>query len=391
MSFYKAFQEALTYANSDAFKLNKFLQDKRLTQGEKKIIEGYSFLRECKFNEILDLMDEITTNEIWVSAHKNLLTGITYNNKADCYKAISFLKKALEDFTVIQDPIYLFSCHYNLFYTYLNLKMFDQLPIELDNMDQYKHVEEHYPFVIMRSRFNLMISLERYKEATSIMNLLDRSFDQLHQGLKANYLIDKFTFLVATNKLEKANAIISELKKYRAFYLTANYKFMRSLMDYVLEDKRLYLYDKDFQGTPILHQQVKVILYLDQNDQFSAAKAWRVLQQMNPNVYQGNFDYKGNPCLFSLALKKVPHLKEKKFNVVMSKDKEKMIKNLFHDETVIISKEELYMCIWGVEAESKENFSKLAQLIYRTNKRFSLNIKSKKGNFLLANKEKKAA
>ena len=383
MTIYKAFQEALTYANSDSFRMKKFMKDKRLNFDEKKIIQGYIFLRETRFNEILESIGPITAMQPWVCAHRSLLLGITFNNKCDPTTAVSHLLLALSEFENIQDPIYLFSCHYNLFCSYLNLNEPSAMGLHLDGMEQFRYTLPHYGDIILRCKFNLLITSQQTMKAFDVLHLLQNRFEGLNQNQKINFLIDKFCFYLSLNRLKDAFEILEEMKSYKAFALSANFKFMRTFLSFLMDGKAFYIYEKDFKEFPLLYRQAMVLSLLDQNDIAKAQAFWQQLQTFSPTVYKEDFEYNGVQCLFSRCLEKLTPDQASRPVIESSENRQEQLRFFFESANGPVSKEALYEAIWGVPASTKDDFTKLSQLIFRVNKKYHIEIRSKKGNYQL--------
>jgi hypothetical protein len=197
------------------------------------------------------------------------------------------------------------------------------------------------------------------------------------------HLIDKFDFLVKTDKPGEAKEILSEMQTYRSFRLSANYSFMKILTDHLLENQPIYVVEKDFTPYPMLHWQLKVLEQLECGDRNNAILYWDRLRQWSPQIYDENFQYFGDKCIFSLCLEK--RLKSVTTEISVDKNfspmEEKFIK-LLQASGGQLNKEVCYEKLFGSPLQGKEDLFKLSIMVSRIRKKHGLNICSKKGHYI---------
>ncbi len=95
----KTFDAIIKELNYHPEKSKRWLEDKRLTMLEKKIISGYMMVRN---NQNEDVIAELTTlgeSDIeFVNCHRDLLLGICYNNTTRFHLAEKYLLKSMQGF-----------------------------------------------------------------------------------------------------------------------------------------------------------------------------------------------------------------------------------------------------------------------------------------------------
>ena len=117
-----AFIEALNAFHTDFRETQKYFKDQRLTQAEKKILECWLLLRDGRFDDILAILPKLSVDyDELVGSQKNLIWGITHNNRNDYDQALPYIQKSLEEIQSYHLPRLEFNVVNNLFVVYLNL------------------------------------------------------------------------------------------------------------------------------------------------------------------------------------------------------------------------------------------------------------------------------
>lgn len=202
-------------------------------------------------------------------------------------------------------------------------------------------------------------------------------------------LLDIFDFYIKQEKLDKAKTVLDQMKKYRKFHLTENYNFMKHLLSNLQLNHPLWITDDDYSKIPILFHQIKCIQKLEQSNQIDALFHWNELKKIAPLVYQDEFQYQGDRCLFSLCLQK--SLNNKSFKVdfeVQGNNKTELLINFLKKNPGPQSKEVLYQLLYGKELSDKSDAFKLHQLISRMRVHLdNAEVEYKQGCYQLKNKK----
>ena len=363
----------------------KYLNDKRLTHAEKKILEASLLLRKGDYSEIIDLISPIVAPNILVLAMKDFVLGVAYNAQARHDSGIRSLKSAIEVFHKQQLFHWEFQGLVQIFYNYLNLKMKRELAQVMDQMMEIDGLEPRDQFSLFRCRFNYFVFVGDFKKAQHELKRIERNKNEMHPGQYVNFLVDRFVYHLKIDRFEKCEQDLKELQQFRDYRLTESFYFMQSLLGHYQHRKPIYLYDDKFKNHPMLLHQLKVIQGLESGDETTARFHWAELNKLNSDVYCEYLDYQGDKCLFSLCLGlytaesiNISHLLQFKLS-----PHEKKLITFLGKAGRPISKEELFEVIWGEKVEDKTDLSRLMTLVSRLKARTGIEIRSIKGSYLL--------
>lgn len=386
----KTFIEALNCFHSDPLKMRGYLNDYRLSSAEKTILRCWLWLRDSQFNQILDALGNMTAEaHPIIQVQKNILLGTTYNNKGECEKAIPLLKnaiKSLEDFPLHRQKLV---SRTNLFIAYFNLKDNSGMEYVLALLNDFNALNESEQINIEICRLNYYSFVGEYKIAKNIISNLMTLQAFMNEYQRITFCIQQFDFAIKTDQYDVARLSLEEMKKYRKFQLSANFKFMKSLLDHLLEDATVYLYDQDFAEIPLLYFQMKVIKSLEEQNEVVAMNYWERLTELSPHIFKKDFQYAGDKCLFSMCLNK--HLGQKDVAKEISctelpKVKEDALVTLLSQSQAPLKREALFTLLWGKEVENKSDLKKLTSMVSYIRKKRKIDIKMKKGCYFLEKK-----
>jgi len=209
------------------------------------------------------------------------------------------------------------------------------------------------PFKIrqLRMEFNYWAFQRNDVKAMQVLKRLEPKEKLLDEFQQLAWTIDKIRFYARQEKYLLCAKELEKLKSIRSFYLTEDYKFIKATLGFLTKNTPLYLYDRDFNQIPSLHLQVKTLLALESQDMKLASIIWAELQKIAPHSYLDEFEYTGEPCLFSLCVNKF--LRSFKTNAVKQnkeytsfQTKEERLFELLTFHPNGISKRELYLKIW---------------------------------------------
>lgn len=381
----KTFIEALNCFSTDTRRSRRFLNDKRLSQSEKNILNCFFLLRENQHQEIISELSKITEiADPVVLAQKNLLLGITYNNLDQHQKALTHLQSSRELLKNNKLSYFEMIAELNLFVVYQNLKDGKSMRKVLWHLKKLPVKDPLSKIRILRCHFKYAMLVHKLDDAESALEEIHSLKKHLSDSDAIGLLVDQFNFAITKNDLPEARHHLNQMKTYRAFASTEQYNFMKKLLDFLLEKKTIYIQDQDFFNSPVLFYQIKVINFLASAKDRDAEKMWKQLRMMNVNLYGEDFKYHGPVCLFSLALDKVlTHLTP----VADIIDPIQFILN--HPGP--IRKDDLFRAFWGTDPESKEDYAKLSKRLYDLKQKHGFTLKTEKGCYILVRDSKKAA
>lgn len=396
----KTFISILNLYNNDFRKFKRKLSDKRLSQTERKILQGWIDFRDGEFSKIVAEISPLTTDSEMIRSEKELLLSIAENNRGNPQKAVDGLLKVVNVLKKFNLPRQLFLAYSNLFVAYLNLKDRDGMEKALEFLDGIRNPPIVQKIQILRCKCKYYMFVGNLDQATRYVKELEMRVGEMSEAQRTGLLLDQFVFYLRQDDFEQCEAILQKIKERRKFKLTANYQFMFKLLKFVAHGGSIYLYPKDYKEIPMLFHQVNVLLSLERGDLSAAQEHWKYLRKQSPAIYGKNLVYSGDKCLFSMALARLRQIpatitqSEKNISANQPEgNKEIQIIRLLESfDGVPVSKEEIYLQVYGSPALTKDELSKLTSAVYRIKSKLGLDIVSKKGcYFLRSSPSKKAA
>lgn len=389
----KAFDQILKELNERPAKLEKWLEDHRLTGLEKKILIGHSWIRNNLNQKVLDEIPLLAPSELsFIEAHRALLIGIASNNLSHFDQARAQLQNATKIFADLDLHYYHFLARFNLFIIASNqgqigemeehLKVMRALPLEGD-LQKYR---------LTRSEFIFADETEENELAWNWLLEVDRIKANLPESDRISHLVSEFMFLVRQSELMKAKAVLEQMKVHRKFQLSENYNYMKKLLDHLTEDTPIYAYATDFQEVPLLYHQLQFIQSLQAAEIEVAKGHWESLKAISPAHYGEAFEYLGSQCLFSLALKKhFAHEGPSTPSLEAPETKLEQLISVLETNPAGLKKAHLYELLWGETPETKDDLKRLARLVYKARQKHQIEIKTRKGCYYLELQKKKIA
>ena len=391
---YKTFLAAIEIVNEKPQEIKNFLEDNRLTSLEKKLLVYCQKIRSKNF-ECLDelLADDSYKAFPFLLGMKYYLLGFGYICKAENKKSEEFFKKAEPLIGEAYNENFFrhlsFRLTLNQFYIFVNLKQMSEVESQFKKVKQLSPLKDEEQINIKLAQLCYWVVTARYAEAEELLEEFQLLMPVMNEIQICNLLIEKFDFYIKIEAFKKAEKTLEEMKGYRSYRLSANYKYMQMMVKHLVYDERLYIYEKDFVGHTDLYLMVMVIKALDEANWEEAKKAWEALSLTSLETYRPNFEYKGDKCLFSISLEKSlgklsssasPQFFDEK---VFTAHELRIIYAIKEASASQMKKEDLFFFLYGKPLSSKEELSSLTAAIYRINKKGSLHIKSKKGSYCL--------
>lgn len=372
----------------------QFLKDKRLSQAEKVILECSTLIKDYEFNTIIDTLTNLVVQNVLVDSQRHFILGIAYNNSGRSERAIPHYQKAVEILSQHGISRYEYNALVQLFFAHLNIQNISALAPILDRMQEIRGEAVKDKISYLRCRFNYHLATDEYKPAGSLLRELEELTLYMHPSQVVFHRVDKFIYHLKMDQFRACEQTLEEMKKSRSYSVSANYRYMKTLLAHIMHGTPIYLYDNDFKDIPILYYQVKVIQLLQSGELSLARSFWNQLHELNPEVYRSFLDYQGEKCLFSICLKK--HLTKEKqgpqsIDLNFLQEREKLFIKMLTESSVPVKKEDLFFALWNKPLEGKDELFKLSMLVSRLKKKTGLTIKTHKGCYLLAETSKQQA
>ncbi len=388
----KTFIHALNLCLTDVKKAKSYMKDMRLTQVEKTILESYFLLRDNNLSEVISVLEKISSPDPIVESQRKFLLGAAYNNMTKYEIAIPYLKDAYKLLSKSELVHQQFVALNNLFITYLNLRDKKNMALVLDQMSEIDLTWEVQKISYQRCILNFNVVSKNYHEAHDVLTKLNKLIPKMSEAQVISFLIDKFKFYIAQKDFSNCESTLNEMKNYRKFHLSANYNFMKNLLNHLTDNKPLWITDSDYQEMPLLFHQIKCIQKLEQHNEVEAKSHWQELMKIDGQNCEENFKYVGDECLFSMCLGKYTSDKKVfiKPSVVEGESKEEIFINYLNSCHGTASKEVMYKVIYGTELLDKSETAKLHKLVSRIRQKYHIEIEFRQGCYHLSHKKKSA-
>lgn len=378
------FLKALDEMYESPRKLEKYLKDKRLTRSEKRVVHCWTLLRKCKFKEVILELEKMPDESPLLESQRLFLLGNCFNNLGYYQKAKEHLINCVDVLDELGLGRMLFMSGKCLFVAGCNDLDEAYMSIGLNIIDKtYKEQKDQTAFWHF-CHFNYARFTGDTREAEKRMKILDRLYPEQTENFKSNYLVSKLMFFAKNENLEACFEVLNEKKKMRSYKYKANTVYMELMLNYLVYDRPIYAYQRDFLGCDILFYQAKLIQSIHERDEQQIEKFWAKLQNQNPQLFSGYLYYQGEKSLFSLALNKAKISLTKPRFGNLPKDKLKALETILNQLETPIKKKDLFYALWNKEMSSPEDKSKLKNLIYKYRKTHGDELKYDKGTYYLA-------
>jgi len=382
----KTFFLALKEFHDSPHKARKYFKDRRITLLEKKILDCWYLLRDGKSETIIQQLEEMPDqHDPLVDSQKKLILGIAYNN---CGKFLQGLPK-IEEAALILDQhkldYYSHIAHSNRFNVYYNLKNKDGMKRALRDIRKIKKINARQEILFLIFKMNYYSFNGKTLFAERLLPLIESKIKTMNESLLINFYTSRFSHEIRCKDFKRADRTLKEMKKFRKFHFNSNFKFMRLLLDHLQMGKPIYVYQHDFDTSPMLHHQIQVIKQLEESNVKEATAHWNQLIQIQPGVYGAPFQYLGDPCLFSICLDQYSRVTQQDSTIAIPADstKEQALFSILNKATQPIKKEELYRLIWNKNNPDKDDLNRLKVLISRARAALKVEIVYKKGCYQL--------
>lgn len=375
-----SFKEILSflYVNPDKFKYHKDAH--HLSLEERKLLKAYAAYKKGNCEEVFELIRGKRFQTQFSEGVRCYLLALTYNHFGYLKFAKEFFNKAQDLFQQSGDKHFLFYVLCEKFLLYSNLKQFAQME---DSVKGLKNFKASHGYDQLLKNYALALHYFNMRKEKLALELIDRSLSMDLKEVrlfKNAFLMTLFRIQLRANQYQECYKTLEKYKKANGFTVDVNYKYIKLLLDFIVQESPLYVYARDFKHNPEIYQQLQCIDYLARNQLEEAKKIWSQLQNHNSKIYQDEFSFPNDDSLFSKALTKVLSLAAtpKGFNLreleLQTKTMDKLEYILKFNNTSI-TKALLIEYLWQEKVDEK-SLKKLSRLMMRYKKLKGLSIKS---------------
>lgn len=389
---YKAFHEAFDLLRKDFVKNKKYLNDKRITFSERQILKSYIAIRNNKYIEAFELLENCSPPNDYFNAHKFLILGIAHNNLSHFRMSKEYFEKCEKLFQPEHDSYFMFYLYLNWYYMASNTYDIETSKVLIEKVDRLEIFNKRFLALKTLMHLNYYTNIKEFEHAKSYLDKFKTQKRFLYSTDISASMIICFNYYMFSEQYGHARKIISQLKKLRKYHLTENYKFQSALMDYLTDDSPIYLRHEDLKRTDTLNYQAQIIKNLSYGNISKAHMYWKRLSQKNPSLYldEDEFEYKGPPNLFYQCLKKAK--KTLKKNPAMHLEGlsiEQKLNELFKSVNDTYLKDDLYFILYNEKVELHKDYNKLSKVISRFKKSSGKNICSSHQSYIFKDSDKK--
>lgn len=391
----KTYYQFLLDFNSNPGKAKESFLDKRLTQTEKKIIEGFFYIRNNQNEEAEALIKSLPPSGIpFVESHKHVIHGIALNNMARFKEAEECLLKSLPGLKELNAHFFVSMAYFNLYLIYANTGQKVQMKAALDELAAVPIEIELQKMRILRCQFDYYAEINDFEQAQNILAQLNPLKDSMPESDIVSHLVCEFIYYIKIEDFSACEKVLGEMKRFRKFNLTENFNYMKKLLDHLIHHAPIYLAVDEMIRTPLLYHEIRVIHALEENNTPQAEQHWDQLAKMSPTIYGPNMEYNGPKSIFSLCLNKYA-LAKPVTSFKINPDRS-LLDNLLHillNAEGPVQKGSLYESLWGNPPESKEDLKKLSRLMSKIRTDKGYEVISRKGSYMIekSNSKKRTA
>jgi tetratricopeptide (TPR) repeat protein len=377
----KTFYRILQELNQTTHKSKQYLSDKRLTLTEKKIIEGHLLIRNNQNLKVIELFQSLSASPLpFVEAQRNLLLGVAFNNLSHYEEAGEHLRLSAQILDDFQFHHFRFNAWFNLFLVYLNSGKHREMKSTLQILGTIPDLSPTSEIRLLRCHFLYHSEVNETKKALEYLHLLKSRKPEMVESDVISHLVSEFIFFIKIDDFSHCQSTLEEMKNHRKFQLTENYNFMKVLLNHLIEDTPIYVYEHEFKGTPLLFHQIKLIQSLHSGAIPDAKQHWLALQNISDLHYGEAFVYEGPKSLFSLCLQK----NLKNFDTLPVIDgsenssRKDLLVKILRQLKAPVSKDALFQMVWGRPVEDKEDIKRLGRLISKVRKDEHIDVQTRK-------------
>jgi len=369
-------------------RLSSWLADKRLTQLEKKIVQGHFWIRDNQNEFAISELTQLPKSNIdYIDAHFSLVLGIAHLNLTHFKESKAYLIDAQQVFERLDLHYYHFIACFNLFILASNQVNLLEMQTFLDKMSHIpKNDNELLQIRFKRCEFIYADESGESEKAGKLLHELSKLKTIMAENDIISHLVSEFMFHVKLKDLKQARACLEEMKKHRKFHLNQNFNFMKKMLDNLMDNTPIYIPQDLLKEIPVLHHQLQIIQSLEASDRESALQSWEKLQQMAPELFGDPFDYKGTTCLFSLGLEKYQaNANTNVVEIAETREGSKLnqLISILTNTSASIPKPLLYELLWGEYPETKDDLQRLTRLVSKARATMGIEIKTRKGCYYL--------
>jgi hypothetical protein len=361
------FLETFRLLRSDKRKFIYRLKHQDFSVAEGRLLRGYlAFHRNSKAGALKEL--RVTPfSEPFYEGIRLYLIGLVYNQHSHFRYAVENLERSVQTFHSVQHLGFILNPLYLLILALGNRRELDRMGSLLVELESIPLSNGYEKLQVLHCK---ILHALFTGETTNCLKWLQQAFSFKKEDLQSfepHLHIIHIAALVKELRYEETLSILDRYKKTASNAIVrANYAYIKALVTHLHRGSPLYIYASKFKDFPELHWQLETVKLLSIGDLDGARRHWNQLRKHNSGLYGPEFDYRGDPSLFSQCLDRYRvHATAEEVNeaeLAAIRSKRDRLHYLLTRSSAPLQADRLVKWIWGEEADEK-TLARLRKLI----------------------------
>ena len=372
--FWQTYQ--LLYTNLKKFKYR--LKNHPFEQTPKKLLNSFLLYKNGKSKDVLKTLESFNESNLFYKGVQYCLIGLAKNHIGKYSFSQEAFSTSIECFEEIDESNFILTSLVGLGFVYGNKKQTQEMGEVIKKLNHYSPDSEHMS--LSKKHCNsLYFSLTgEYEKAQKIaLDVLDDE-SEAASIYKPSFFVILFCLYFEESQFELCAQTLERYKSCKGFTIKPNYKYMKILLNHLMNNEKLYIYERDFTSCIELYHQLMVIKNKFEGNLDSAKEFWDILQKHNPELYADNFQYLGGASLFQANLQKYLYKEAPIFDIISIDKLDSPLEKLhfiFENSNAPVDKYLLLELIWD-EYPSESALSKLRKLITSYRRKYDTEVSS---------------
>ncbi len=358
------------------------------SQHEKKLLHAAHLYKKNQKKELFDILKSFKSPDAFYEGVRLYLLGRTHNHYGAFEFSLEHLYASVKKFHEAESDLFLIHVYSAIILAYANkrqLSQADPVARELEKLtasyESLHLMKEHALLVYASHKSHFESGIDKLESILSQKT-------ELVDFYRPSLLVLKFYYHFFYGEFKECEEVLENYRVSAGFLAKVNYPYMKSLFEFIVKKRPLYLYSKDYADFPEMAQQVEVLKALIAGDHKDAEKIWEKLAHHHPDLYTSGFTYAGEKNLFSEALvlaRSDESLELDRGHFQSLKTDGDKLAYIFEQVHRSLKKSELIHLLWQEEL-SEQTEGRLRKLIYNYRKKTGLEVASQQGTYKVVKK-----
>ncbi len=378
------FKETFKLLNVEPRKFEYRLKSHPFDRNQKKLLEAFYFFKKNNKQLTLQRLTGPPLDHPFLEATRLYLLGLAQNHYGVFKFSVEHLTQSVKTYEFINEKEFVVYALTTLVLAHGNMKNLLEMEKAVDHMNSYTPGGDFSRLLMVQAEVQYLVQAGQLIKAEHILNRTFKKAGPSLDAFRPSFLIIQFSILLKKSRFKNCFDVLEQYKETKGFVVKTNYTYMKSLLDHLVDEKALYVYEADFKDYPELFHQLEVIKALSRGDIDRAWHFWGLLAKHNPMVYQDQFNYVAEYSLFSMAIHKYAvHAKSLKLDrsqLAHCKGPLEKIQFIFSETDSPISKANIIELIWNEELTEK-SMNRLRKLVFEYNQKIQDKIISHQDSY----------